>query len=211
MSLPAISLICIEEPGKGSLLASVLRLTPSYLRLLISEHGTPSTSVRPERRPYDGRAVGSVSATSSTPARLPTVLVVGLSALFLAAVIVATAVLGLGLRTTYGSGIDSRLGSQLQLDFLFDQDAEAGALSKGDPSLLSGRLTGNALQDVSQRISATSGSPPTRSFQAGSLNILKAQNPIDPTLVIQVQVDGTETATSSAGAAPTPPSRKRLG
>jgi len=127
------------------------------------------------------------------------VLVVGLSALFLAAVIVATAVLGLGLRTTYGSGIDSRLGSQLQLDFLFDQDAEAGALSKGDPSLLSGRLTGNALQDVSQRISATSGSPPTRSFQAGSLNILKAQDPIDPTLVIEVQEDGTETVTSSAG------------
>ena len=126
-------------------------------------------------------------------------LVVGLSALFLAGVIVVTAVLGLGLRTTYGSGIDSRLGSQLQRDFLVDQDAEASALSRGDPSLVSGHLTGNALQDVSQRISATSGSPPTRSFQAGSLNFLKAQDPIDPTLVIEVQEDGTETVTSSAG------------
>ncbi len=126
-------------------------------------------------------------------------LVVGLSALFLAAVIVATAVLGLGLRTTYGSGIDSRLGSQLQRDFLVDQDAEASALSKGDPSLVSGRLTGNALQDVSQRISAASGSQPTVSFQAGSLNILKAQDPIDATLVIEVQEDGTKTVTSSAG------------
>src|SRR5260370_14108054 len=118
MSLPAISLICIEEPRKGRLLASVLRLTPSYLGLLISEHGPRSTSVRPERRPYDGRAVGSLSATSSTPARLPTVLVVGLSPLFLAAVIVATAVLGLGLRTPYRSGIDSPPGRHLPLDFL---------------------------------------------------------------------------------------------
>src|SRR5260370_12583186 len=82
MSLPAISLICIEEPGKGRLLASVLRLTPSYLRLLISEHGTRRTSVRPERRPYDRRAVGSESATSSTPPPLAPVLVVGLSTLF---------------------------------------------------------------------------------------------------------------------------------
>src|SRR5712691_8206635 len=149
--------------------------------------------------PMMASAVGSLSAASSTPPRLPTVLVVGLSALFLAAVIVATAVLGLGLRTTYGSGIDSQLGSELQRDFLVDQDAEASALSKGDPSLVSGRLTGNALQDVSQRISAASGSQPTRSFQAGSLNILKAQDPIDPTLVIEVQEDGTKTVTSSAG------------
>jgi DNA-binding SARP family transcriptional activator len=125
---------------------------------------------------------------------------VGLSALFLAAVIVVTAALGLGVRTTYGSGIDNRLGSQVQGDFLADQDAEAAALSKGDPDLISGRLTGNALQDVSQQITtAATGAPPTVSFQAGSLTVLQAQDPIDPTLVIEVQEDGSKTVTSSAG------------
>jgi len=129
------------------------------------------------------------------------VLVFSFSALFVAAVIVVTAALGLGVRTSYGTGIDSRLGSQLQRDFLLDQDAESSALSKGDTSLLSGRLTGNALQDVSQQIAAvgSAGSPPTVSLQAGSLNILKAQDPIDPTLVVEVQEDGTKTVTSSAG------------
>ncbi len=126
---------------------------------------------------------------------------VGLSALFLAGVIVVTAALGLGVRTTYGSGIDDRLGSQVQRDFLADQDAEAAALSKGDPGMISGRLTGNALQDVSQQISTAggAGAPPTVSFQAGSLTVLQAQDPIDPTLVIEVQEDGSKTVTSSAG------------
>ncbi len=126
---------------------------------------------------------------------------VGLSALFLAGVIVVTAALGLGVRTTYGSGIDDRLGSQVQRDFLADQDAEAAALSKGDPGMISGRLTGNALQDVSQQITtaANAGAPPTVSFQAGSLTVLQAQDPIDPTLVIEVQEDGSKTVTSSAG------------
>jgi DNA-binding SARP family transcriptional activator len=124
--------------------------------------------------------------------------VVGLSALFLAGVIVVTAAFGLGVRTTFGAGIDNRLGSQVQRDFLADQDAEGTALSKGDPSLISGRLTGNALQDVSQQMSL-SNAPPTVSFQAGSLTIRQAQDPTDPTLVIEVQEDGTKTVTSSAG------------
>ncbi len=139
------------------------------------------------------------SAPKPTGARLPAALVVGLSALFLAGVIVITAAFGLGVRTTFGAGIDNRLGSQVQRDFLADQDAEGAALSKGDPSLISGRLTGNALQDVSQQMSL-SNAPPTVSFQAGSLTILQAQDPIDPTLVIEVQEDGTKTVTSSAGA-----------
>jgi hypothetical protein len=129
--------------------------------------------------------------------------VVGLSALFLAGVIVVTAAFGLGVRASYGSGIDPGLGSQVQRDFLADQDAEAAALSKGDPSLISGRLTGNALQDVSQQMSL-SNAPPTVSFQAGSLTILQAQDPIDPTLVIEVQEDGTKTVTSSAGPSSAP-------
>jgi len=124
--------------------------------------------------------------------------VVGLSALFLAGVIVVTAAFGLGVRTTFGAGIGNRFGSQVQRDFLADQDAEGAALSKGDPSLISGRLTGNALQDVSQQMSL-SNAPPTVSFQAGSLTILQAQDPTDPTLVIEVQEDGTKTVTSSAG------------
>ncbi len=126
---------------------------------------------------------------------------VGLSALFLAGVIVVTAALGLGVRTAYGSGIDNRLGSQVQRDFLADQDAEAAALSKGDPAMIGGRLTGNALQDVSQQITtaANAGAPPTVSFQPTSLTVLQAQDPIDPTLVIEVQEDGSKTVTSSAG------------
>jgi len=124
--------------------------------------------------------------------------VVGLSALFLAGVIVITAAFGLGVRTSYGSGIDNRLGSQVQRDFLADQEAEGAALSRRDPSLISGRLTGNALQDVSQQMSL-SNAPPTVRFQAGSLTILQAQDPIDPTLVIEVQEDGTKTVTSMDG------------
>jgi hypothetical protein len=132
--------------------------------------------------------------------RLPAVLVVGLSALLLVGVIAATAALGLGVRTTYGGGVDSGLGSQVQRDFLADQDAEASALSKGDPSLISGRLTGNALEDVNQQISDQSAAgPATVSFQPGSLNVLRAQDPIDPSLVIEVQEDGTKTVITTTG------------
>lgn len=145
------------------------------------------------------------SKPSAPPRRLPVVLVVGFSILFLAGVIWATAALGLGVRTSYGSGIDPVLGARIQRDFLADQDAEANALSKVDPSLVSGHLTGNALQDVGQRISSSSaaGMPPTVSFQASVLNILGAQDPIDPTLVLQVHEEGTQTLTSStSNAAP---------
>lgn len=171
---------------------------PSYLRLLISERCPEIGAIGPEKPPYDGRAISTESAPTPTGRRLPAALVVGLSVLFLAGVIVVTAVFGLGVRTSYGSGIDTGLGGKVERDFLADQEAEAAALSKGDPSLISGRLTGNALQDVSQQMSL-SNAPPTVSFQAGSLTILKAQDPIDPTLVIEVQEDGTKTVTSSAG------------
>jgi DNA-binding SARP family transcriptional activator len=132
-----------------------------------------------------------------TPRRL----VLGFSVLLLAGVIVATAALGLGVHTSYGSGIDSSLGNRIQHDFLADQEAEASALSKGDPSLISGYLTGNALQDVSQQISSGGGAggPPTVSFQPGSLTILRAQDPIDPTLVVEVQEDATKTITTVTG------------
>jgi hypothetical protein len=173
-----------------------------------SDLGTPTCTDpnRTWRATYDGRALSTESVPSAAGGRLPVGLVVGLSALFLAGVIVATAALGLGVRTSYGSGIDAGLGSQVQRDFLADQDAEARALSKGDPSLLSGHLTGNALQDVGQQISAAgeAGAPPTVSFQANSLNILKAQDLIDPTLLIEVQEDGSKTVTSSSpNSAPT--------
>jgi len=125
----------------------------------------------------------------------------GLSAIILAGVVITTAAFGLGVRVAYGSGIDSRLGSQVERDFVGDQNAEATALSNSDPSAISRRLTGNALEDVSQRISnqTATGSAPTVNFQAGSLTILRAPDPIDPSLLIEVQEDGTEIVTPSAG------------
>jgi len=134
------------------------------------------------------------------PTRHPTGLVYGLSALILAGVVITTAAFGLGVRIAYGSGIDGRLGGQVERDFIGDQNAEAIALSNSDPSAISRRLTGNALEDVSQRISdqTTAGAAPNVNFQAASLTILRAPDPIDPSLLIQVREDGTETVTTSA-------------
>jgi len=133
--------------------------------------------------------------------RLPTGLIYGLSVLILAGVVITTAALGLGVRIAYGSGIDGKLGDQVERDFIGDQNAEATALSNSDPSAFSRRLTGNALVDVSQQISdqTTAGAAPSVNFQAGSLTILRAPDPIDPSLVIEVQEDGTKTITPSAG------------
>ena len=130
-----------------------------------------------------------------------TALVYGASVLIIAGVIIATAVFTLGVRTTYGGGIDRGLGLQVERDFLSDQEAEASALTNSDPSALSRRLTGNALVDVSQQISDQSASSPAPgvSFQPGSLTILRAQDPIDPSLVIEVREDGTKSVTRSAG------------
>jgi len=131
----------------------------------------------------------------------PTGLLYGLSAIILVGVVITTAALGLGVRVAYGSGIDGRVGSQVEHDFVGDQNAEATALSNSDPSAFSSRLTGNALEDVSQQISnqTAAGSAPSVNFQAGSLTILRAPDPIDPSLLIEVQEDGTKIVTTTAG------------
>ena len=131
-----------------------------------------------------------------------TALVYGGSALALSAVIIATAAFTLGVRTTFGAGIAPGLGSQVERDFLSDQEAEATALTNGDPSALSRRLTGNALVDVSQQISdqSAAGSAPSITFQPGSLTILRAQDPIDASLTIEVREDGTKAFTTAASA-----------
>ena len=135
-------------------------------------------------------------------ARLRSAAGIGLSALVLSGVIVIAAVYGLGIRTSYGPGISSTLGSQIQRDFLADQDAEAAALSNNDASLINSRLTDAALDDVVQQIgsNSASGSTPSVSYQAASLTILRAADPADASLVIEVQEDGTKTVTTSGGA-----------
>jgi hypothetical protein len=157
-----------------------------------------------EDRPTSTRASGVRIGQRSRAA-----FVVGLSAMLLAGIIVATATLGLGLRTTYGSSIDATLGAQVQRDFLADQDAEASALSNGDPSLIGGRLTEGALVDVNQQISdqSTTGATPTVSFQPASLDIERAQDPADPSLVIEVREDGTKTVMTSGGPDSSPSER----
>lgn len=136
--------------------------------------------------------------------------VLAFSVVVLAIVIVAVSALGttlLGVPTTYGNGIDSSLGAQVARDFLADQDAEAAALSSGDESLLGGRLSDSALSDVIQEIShqLASGTPPKVSFQPSHLTILRAPDPVDPSLTIEVREDGTKSVVTSNGpnAAPT--------
>jgi hypothetical protein len=144
--------------------------------------------------------------SSSVSKRPPTGLVYGVSALILAGVVITTLAFGLGVGVAYGSGIDGRLGSQVERDFVGDQNAEATALSNSDPSAMSRRLTGNALEDVSQQISdqAAAGAVPTVSFQTASLTILRAPDPIDSSLLIEVQEDGTKTVITTAGPNSTP-------
>ena len=128
-----------------------------------------------------------------------------ISAVLLAIVIVAVAAFGttfFGVPTTYGNGVNSRLGAQVKHDFLADQNSEATALSNGDQSVLGGYLTDSALSDVIQQISnqSGSGSPPAVSFHPASLTILRAVDPADPSLVIEVQEDGTKSVVISGGA-----------
>ncbi len=126
--------------------------------------------------------------------------------MILAAAIVVTADFGLGQRTSYGTGIDAKLGGQVTRDFMADQDAEAAALSKSDQSLLSNRLSDSALGDVVQQIQGqTGGTAPTVTFQPSSITVLRAQDPNDATLLIEVQEDGTKSVTTDNGpnAAPT--------
>jgi len=142
----------------------------------------------------------------SNPAnrRLSVAAVTAISAALLASLIVAVSALGttlLGVPTSYGDGVDSRLGTQVARDFLADQDAEANALSSGDQSLLGGRLSDSALGDVIQQISnqSTSGPPPKVRFQPASLTILRASDPADPNLTIEVREDGTKSVVTNNG------------
>ena len=151
--------------------------------------------------PYDGRAVLMRSGSPSSRARLQAVVVLAVSALILAGVIVATEVFGLSVRTTYGSGINNSLGSQVVRDFLVDQDAEAAALSKSDEALLTNRLSDSAISDVIQQIhtQAEAGGSPAVTFQPSSITVLRAQDPSDPTLLVELQEEGTKTVTTTAG------------
>ena len=128
-----------------------------------------------------------------------------MSAVLIAAVAVAAAALGtsiLGVPTYFGAGVDSKLGSQVARDFLADQAAESTALSNADPSALNGHLTGNALVDVSQQISdqSAAGTPPAVTLQPGSITVLEAQDPVDPSLVFEVQEDGVRSVVTPGGA-----------
>jgi hypothetical protein len=127
------------------------------------------------------------------------------SAVLIAAVAVAAAALGtsiLGVPTYFGAGVDSKLGSQVARDFLADQAAESTALSNADPGALNGHLTGNALVDVSQQISdqSVAGTPPGVTLQPGSITVLEAQDPVDPSLVFEVQEDGVRSVVTPGGA-----------
>lgn len=123
-----------------------------------------------------------------------------LSIVILAAVIVLTTEFGLGVRTTYGTGIGPALGDQVVHDFLLDQQAEASALSSSDSTQLTGHVSDAALSDVlGQMAEAGSGTGQTVSFQPASLTVLRSQDPSDPTLVLEVQEDGVRNVTISGG------------
>jgi hypothetical protein len=127
----------------------------------------------------------------------------------LAALILAVSALGtslLGVHTSYANGVDFTLGAQVVRDFLADQNAEATALSNGDQGPLGGHLSDSALVDVIQQISkqSASGAPPQVSFQPASLSVLRAPDPADSTLTIEVQEDGTKTFLTTSGPAAAP-------
>lgn len=191
------------------------------MRLLISAPATakPSTAqpfVPPRPPPsgrtgfYDFRALTTVTPATKANRSVQTAGVLAISSVVLAVVIVATLALGttlFGVPTSYGNGIDSSLAAKVKTDFLADQDAEAKALTNGDQSLLGGNLSDSALGDVIQQIAdqSKSGVPPEVAFQPASLSILRAPDPADPSLTIEVQEDGTKSVVTSNGpdAAPT--------
>ncbi len=147
-------------------------------------------------------------AANSLNGRLQVAAGWGISAVLLATLIVAASALGtsiLGVPTYYGSGVDSTVGAQVARDFLADQQAEASALSSGDQGPLGGHFTDSALGDVIQQMTnqSASGAPQTFSFQPASLTVLRASDPNNPALTVEVQEDGTETVvTTPTNAAP---------
>src|SRR4029077_15888940 len=100
----------------------------------------------------------------------------------------------------------SKLGAQVARDFLADQQAEASALSTGDQSSLGGHFTDSGLTYAIQQISnqAASGTPPQVTFQPSSLMVLKAGDPSDAALTIEVREDGTETVVTTPGPTASP-------
>jgi len=186
------------------------------LRLLISAtrcraHGRSHVRglSKAEKRFYDCRALTTPAAPTKVNDRLPAAAVLAISAVLLAALILAVAALGtnlLGVPTSYANGVAPSLGAQVVRDFLTDQDAEATALSNGDQGPLGGHLSDSALVDVIDQISKQSASsaPPQVSFQPASLTVLRASDPADSTLTIEVQEDGTETLVTTSGPAAAP-------
>jgi hypothetical protein len=156
-------------------------------------------------RSYDCRAlIKEEKSSTSANTGVPVAAVIAISAAIIASLVVAVSALGttlLGVPTTYGNGVDSRLGAQVARDFLADQEAEANALSSGDQSLLGGHLSDSALGDVIQQISNQSkaGSPPKVSYQPASLTVLRASDPADPGLTIEVREDGTKSVVTNNG------------
>jgi hypothetical protein len=162
--------------------------------------------MRPHRetRTYDCRALATPKALSNVTSSAPAGPVIVVSMAILSVLIVAVSAIGttlLGVPTSYGNAIDSALGARAAHDFLADQDSEANALSTGDQSLLGGRLSDSALSDVIQQMNSqpASSTPPKVSFQPASLTILRASDPADPSLTIEVQEDGTKSVVTNNG------------
>jgi len=164
----------------------------------------PRLPTGPRTRTYDCRGLATQKTSSNRSSSAPAGPVIVVSTAILAVLIVAVSALGttlLGVPTTYGNGVDSALGAQVAHDFLSDQEAEANALSTGDQSLLGGRLSDSALSDVIQEMNTqtASSTPPKVSFQPATLTILRASDPADPSLTIEVQEDGTKSVVTNNG------------
>jgi hypothetical protein len=153
--------------------------------------------------------LGHLQTANKVNERLRVAAGLGVSALVLAAVIVVASALGtsiVGVPTSYGNGVDPRLGAQVLRDFLADQQAEATAISTGDQTPLGGRFTDSGLSYVIQLISTqtASGAPPTVTFQPSSLTVLRAADPGDPALTLEVREDGSETVVTTPGPTASP-------
>ncbi|MGH7904423.1 MAG: tetratricopeptide repeat protein [Candidatus Dormibacteraceae bacterium] len=126
----------------------------------------------------------------------------GSAAVLLALIVVLVITLGLP-GAGGGGGVDAALDAQVRRDFLADQAAAAAAAGGGDQSGLAGRLTGNALQDFLHQ-QALNG-PVQVQVQPQSLEVLRAADPSDPTVSLEVHERGVQTLTFPAAAGGTAP------
>jgi hypothetical protein len=191
--------ICHEEGQKGHGRATDQRLLSDSFATTDLRPAVPDSEIRF----YDCPALTTTTAATKANHRL-FLAVLPVSVVLLAVLIAVVAAVGttlLGVPTTYGAGIDSKLGAQIVHDFLADQQAEAIALSTGDQSVLGGRLTDSALTEVIQQINSQPATTarPRVTFQPSSLTILRAQDPADPSLTIQVREDGAKTVVTDNG------------